>query len=98
MSPFVHCSHVLISGCKLKLSTDQTPTQHSNEKFYVKDGTTGFLLQGQEDTDDRQVPHLVRMEMTVKTEKNGTNGSFRNTLDNWIITDIDDMMEGNLVI
>lgn len=69
-----------------------------NEKFYVKDGTSGFLLQGQEDTDDRQVPHLVRMEMTVKTEKNGTNGSFRNTLDNWIITDIDDMMEGNLVI
>ena len=42
--------------------------------------------------------HLVRMEMTVKTIKNGTNGSFRNTLDNSIITDIDDMMEGNLVI
>ena len=45
-----------------------------------------------------QTRHLVRMEMTVKTEKNGTNGSFRNTLDNWISTDIDDMMEGNLVI
>jgi hypothetical protein len=68
-----------------------------NEIFYVKDKNTGDLLQGQDDETSKNVPHLVRMEMTVKTEK-GNNGGFLNSQSNWIITDIDDLVEGNLIV
>jgi hypothetical protein len=68
------------------------------EKFYVKDTASGALLQGQDDEEGRNVPHLVRMEMTVKTEKDPTYGRFVNKHDNWIITDIDDLVDGNLIV
>jgi hypothetical protein len=45
----------------------------------------------------RLVQHLVRMEMTVKTDKTAS-GSFRNVQENWIITDIDDLLDGNLIV
>lgn len=68
-----------------------------NEVFYVKDVASGTVLQGRGDAESRNVPHLIRMEMTVKTKKSGS-GSFRNVPDNWVITDIDDLLEGNLVV
>jgi hypothetical protein len=69
------------------------------EIFYVKDVASGAILQGQDDVTRpaRPVSHLVRMEMTVKTNKNAS-GSFRNVHGNWIITDIDDLLDGNLIV
>jgi hypothetical protein len=70
------------------------------EIFYVKDLATGKVVQGEEPTDESQepknIPHLVRMEMTVKTQKH--DGQFANVQDDWLITDIDDLLEGNLVV
>lgn len=68
------------------------------EKFYVKDSTSGALLQGEDAEEGRNIPHLVRMEMTVKTEKDPTFGRFVNKHHNWIITDIDDLVDGNLIV
>lgn len=68
-----------------------------NEVFYVKDVASGKVLQGTDDEDTlRNIPHLVRMESTVKTTKDEV-GTFRNVQEDWIITDIDDMLEGNLI-
>jgi hypothetical protein len=71
-----------------------------HEIFYVKDLATGEVVQGEEPTDETQepksIPHLVRMEMTVKTQKH--EGAFANVQDKWLITDIDDLLEGNLVV
>jgi hypothetical protein len=68
-----------------------------NELFYVKDAETGAVLQGSEDTKGQNVPHLVRMEKIVRTNKN-PNGSFQNIQENWVITDVDDLLKGNLII
>jgi len=69
-----------------------------NEVFYVKDVESGKILQGTDDEDTiRNVPHLVRMESTVKTTKDDS-GVFRNIQEDWIITDIDDLLEGNLIV
>eukprot|EP00980_Cylindrotheca_fusiformis_P031440 scaffold26366_cov117-Cylindrotheca_fusiformis.AAC.11 len=68
------------------------------EKFYVKDTINGVLLQGQDTEEDRNIPHLVRMEMTVKTIKDPSFGRFVNKHGNWIITDIDDLVDGNLIL
>lgn len=68
-----------------------------NEIFYVKDSNTGDLIQGKDEGASKNVPHLVRMEMTVKTEK-GSSGGFLNSQGNWIITDIDDLVDGNLIV
>jgi len=68
------------------------------ERFYVKDTSSGTILQGQEDDEEKDVPHLVRMEMIVKTVKDSSRGNFTNKQGNWIITDIDDLVGGNLVV
>jgi hypothetical protein len=44
----------------------------------------------------KKVPHLVRMEMIVKTKNSGSG--FINDRGNWEITDIDDHLNGNLVV
>lgn len=72
-----------------------------NELFYVKDKKTGKILQGgyEDNTNENdltRVPHLVRMEMTVKTGQEGKR--LVNQLGNWEITDIDDHLDGNLVV
>jgi hypothetical protein len=67
------------------------------EIFYVKDLSTGEILQGQEAENVQNIPHLVRMEMTVLTEKHD-DGSFSNKRSNWTVTDVDDLLEGNLVV
>jgi hypothetical protein len=46
----------------------------------------------------QNVPHLVRMERTVLTTKDVATGKFHNNLGDWIITDIDDLLGGNLVV
>ncbi|CAJ1924608.1 unnamed protein product [Cylindrotheca closterium] len=68
------------------------------ERFYVKDAASGTVVQGNEDDGEKDVPHLVRMEMIVKTAKDSSFGNFRNIHGNWIITDIDDLVGGNLVV
>ncbi len=77
------------------------------ETFWVKDTTTGKILQG--DANQRPVLHLVRFEQTTKTyivqgsEKTNDSMSsrlfpFRHELGEWKITDIDDLCDGNLLI
>ncbi len=69
-----------------------------NEVFYVKDVESGQVLQGTDAHDSaKNVPHLVRMESTVKTTKT-SDGKFRNIQEDWIITDIDDLLDGNLIV
>ncbi|OEU22146.1 hypothetical protein FRACYDRAFT_232299 [Fragilariopsis cylindrus CCMP1102] len=88
-----------------------------DEFFYVKDLTTGQILQGEEQeqehndsegkqndhstsitADSKKIPHLVRMERTVITKKDSITGSFHNVQEDWVITDIDDILGGNLII
>lgn len=84
-----------------------------DELFYVKKLTTGEIVQGREgndgntndDDDDeisstemQKIPHLVRMERTVMIKKDPSTGEFNNETEDWIITDIDDLLGGNLLI
>lgn len=69
-----------------------------NEVFYIKDEETGEVLQGTDDHDtSRNVPHLVRIERTIRTAPDA-NGALKNFHDDWMITDIDDMLDGNLIV
>lgn len=68
------------------------------ETFFVKDSSSGKIVQGIELNGTQRIPHLIRMETTVKTTKDETSGTFRNVQDNWVITDIDDLVEGNLIV
>lgn len=63
---------------------------YCDEIFCVRDLKTGAVVQGNEDGKARQVVHGVRMER-VRTSKFGKNI----TLNNWMITDIDDLLDGN---
>lgn len=77
-----------------------------DEEFYVKDLATGKILQGREAEKEsssdaqkmQQTPHLVRMERTVVTKRDPNTGNFENDQENWIITDIDDLLGGNLLV
>ena len=75
-----------------------------NELFYVRDVTSGKIIQGIDGRNDvgeeetQQIPHLVRMERTVLTQKDQSSGKFHNVQGDWIITDIDDLLDGNLVV
>jgi hypothetical protein len=71
-----------------------------DEIFWVKDLATGNTIQGHEDGLIRKVWHLVRMEMVVTTHpaKDRLILPFRHTQGNWQITDIDDMLDGNLLL
>lgn len=74
-----------------------------DELFYVKNLTTGEIMQGRVGADDessselQKTPHLVRMERTVITKKE-EGGGLSNEQEDWIITDIDDLLDGNLLI
>ena len=67
------------------------------ELFWIKDKVSGNVLLGEELDEPRNIPHLVRMEMTVKSKKSD-NGQFTNLTGDWRLTDIDDLLEGNLVL
>jgi hypothetical protein len=70
-----------------------------DEIFWVKDLATGTIIQGHEDGQIRKVWHLVRMEMVVETHPaKGPILPFKQKQGNWQLTDIDDLLEGNLVI
>lgn len=64
-----------------------------DELFGVKDLVTERMIQG--DGLRRIVPHLVRLEMNVQTRIT-RQGSATNHLGSWIITDWDDLLEGNI--
>jgi hypothetical protein len=75
-----------------------------NEVFYVRDVRSGKIVQGVDGRNDtgeeetKRVPHLVRMERTVLTRKDQSSGKFHNIQGDWIITDIDDLLGGNLIV
>jgi hypothetical protein len=69
------------------------------EVFWVKDSATGTLIQGVEGDTPRNVVHLVRMEMVVRTTPaNRPILPIQHEQGNWQITDIDDLLGGNLII
>mmetsp|Transcript_31935 Transcript_31935/g.68965 ORF Transcript_31935/g.68965 Transcript_31935/m.68965 type:complete len:437 (-) Transcript_31935:126-1436(-) len=79
------------------------------EFFQVRDRASGRLVMGMEDDDDdgergrgEEVVHIVRFEV-VTEEKSWDNdngddddGNERREIGNWKITDVDDLLEGNL--
>ena len=70
-----------------------------DELFWVKDLSTGTIVQGYEDEKFRRVLHLVRMEMVVSTRpRQNPIIPFSMEQGNWQITDIDDHLDGNLMI
>jgi hypothetical protein len=70
-----------------------------DELFWVKNLQTGAIVQGHEDEKFRPVYHLVRMEMVVETHPSKKGFlPFKNTPGNWQITDIDDLLGGNLIL
>jgi hypothetical protein len=70
-----------------------------DEVFFVKDLSTGATIQGYDDGKFRKVWHLIRMEMVVETHPaNGFILPFEHRPGNWQITDIDDLLDGNLII
>ena len=60
------------------------------ERFYVKAGQQ--LIQGDDDSKEKEVTHLVRFEM--QTTKGETVQD--RELGSWYIIDIDDQLEGNV--
>lgn len=77
--------------CQVMLSCD--------ELFWVKNLQTGAIVQGHEDGKFRPVYHLVRMEMVVEVHPSKKGFlPFKMTPGNWQITDIDDLLGGNLII
>ena len=70
-----------------------------DEIFWVKDLATGATIQGHEDGQVRKVWHLVRMEKVIETHPaNRPILPFKHKQGNWQITDIDDLLEGNLLL
>lgn len=70
-----------------------------DEVFWVKDLSTGVVLQGHDDDKFRKVFHLVRFEMVVETiPRKNPIIPFRMVPGNWQITDIDDHLDGNLLL
>ncbi|KAL7538692.1 hypothetical protein ACHAXR_008728 [Thalassiosira sp. AJA248-18] len=62
------------------------------EFFQVKDTSSGNLVQGMEDgSEEEEVVHIVRFEVVTDESQNGER-----EIGNWKITDIDDLLEGNL--
>ena len=65
----------------------------------MRDLDTGNTLQGYDDGKVRKIWHMVRMEMVIETHPaNGLVFKFENKKTNWQITDIDDLLGGNLII
>lgn len=69
-----------------------------DESFWVKDLASGMTIQGFEDGLERKVWHLVRMEMVVEMQRSKGFLPVSLAQGNWQITDIDDMLDGNLII
>lgn len=64
-----------------------------NEFFQVKDASSGLVVQGMEDgSEEEEVVHIVRFE--VVTDE-GQDGEERE-IGNWKISDVDDLLEGNV--
>ncbi|CAJ1924799.1 unnamed protein product [Cylindrotheca closterium] len=68
------------------------------EVFWVKDLATGAIIQGVQDSTPRTVNHLVRMEMVVRSRPTEGFFPFEHEQGNWQMTDIDDLLKGNLLI
>jgi len=68
-----------------------------DELFCVRDKESGVILQGSEQWD--RVLHLVRMEAIIETRPSSRSWwGMQHTLQNWQITDVDDLLEGNLIL
>lgn len=57
------------------------------ERFYISDKETGDIIQGS--NNEQEVCHLVRFENTFQRDQKAPLG-------NWIISDWDDLLEGNV--
>lgn len=68
------------------------------EVFWVKDLKTDAIIQGVHNETPRTVVHLVRMEMVVRSTPVEGFFPFEHEQGNWQMTDIDDLLGGNLLL
>jgi len=63
------------------------------EFFQVKDTASGHVVQGMDDgSEEEEVVHIVRFEVVTDGKQDGGERE----IGNWKITDVDDLLEGNL--
>jgi hypothetical protein len=62
------------------------------ERFQVRDLTTGLVVQGTADYQERLVTHILRMERTVRHMLGDDHADFIPNLGDWRIADIDDLV------
>jgi hypothetical protein len=61
------------------------------ERFRVRDMTTGLVVQGTPDYEEKLVTHIVRLETTLRQTINDA-ADMTASVDNWRIADIDDLV------
>jgi len=63
------------------------------EFFQIKDASTGQVVQGMEDgSEEEEAVHIVRFEVVTDGSQDGEERK----IGNWKITDVDDLLEGNV--
>jgi hypothetical protein len=85
-----HLKRAMLENGKIESTIFAEVLVYCDEIFRVTDLETGALLQGHDDGKFRQVVHGVRLERvaTITADQGRTLG-------NWMITDIDDLLDGN---
>lgn len=66
---------------------------HCKEIFYIKDKDTGKVIQGEESDVEKDVYHLVRFEIPVF---NQANIFLYGDPTSWVVSDYDDLLNGNV--
>jgi hypothetical protein len=85
-----HLARVMLETGKIETTIFADVLVYCDEIFRVTDLETGALLQGHDDGKFRPVVHGIRLERvaTITADQGRTLG-------NWMITDIDDLLDGN---
>jgi hypothetical protein len=87
-----HLSRVVLEVGQIETTIFADVLVYCDEIFRVTDLETGALLQGHDDGKFRPVVHVIRLERVVTIIFSELS---RRTLGNWMITDIDDLLDGN---
>lgn len=66
------------------------------EIFQVSCARTGHILQGHKDGKIRKIPHVVRLEAVISSQRPYVNGKAVAEIGAWQITDWDDLLGGNI--
>lgn len=85
-----YTSRILTETGKVESTIFADVVVQCDERFWVKDLETGAIVQGNDDRKVCPVLHTLRLERvsTFVPEKGRTLG-------NWLVTDVDDLLDGN---